>query len=53
MQNSEIRVIDVKERILADNDRAAEAVRSEMKQKGVFLVNLMASPGAGKTTLLV
>ena len=53
MQDSEIRVIDVKERILADNDRAAEAVRSEMKQKGVFLVNLMASPGAGKTTLLV
>jgi hydrogenase nickel incorporation protein HypB len=53
MAVSEIRVIDVKERILADNDRAAEAVRTRMREKKVFLINLMASPGAGKTTLLV
>ena len=53
MQNDRIRVLEVKERILAYNDRTADAVRSRMKKKGVFLVNLMASPGAGKTTLLV
>lgn len=53
MKDSEIKVIDVKERILADNDKAAAKVRAHMKEKGVFLVNLMASPGAGKTTLLV
>jgi hydrogenase nickel incorporation protein HypB len=53
MAVSEIRVIDVKERILADNDSAAEAVRTRMREKKVFLINLMASPGAGKTTLLV
>lgn len=53
MAVSEIRVIDVKERILADNDRAAETVRTRMREKKVFLINLMASPGAGKTTLLV
>ena len=53
MQNDRIRVLEVKERILAYNDRTADTVRSRMKKKGVFLVNLMASPGAGKTTLLV
>jgi hypothetical protein len=33
MAVSEIRVIDVKERILEDNDSAAEAVRSRMREK--------------------
>ena len=46
-------VYETKVRITADNDREAARVRSELKEKGVFLVNLMASPGAGKTTTLV
>ena len=52
MQNDEFKIIEVKDRILEDNDSVANAVRSRMREKGVFLVNLMASPGAGKTTLL-
>ncbi len=52
MKNDEFKVIEVKSRILEDNAGAADAVRSRMREKGVFLINLMASPGAGKTTLL-
>ena len=47
-----IRIIDVKQSILADNDLDAAALRAELREKGVFLLNLMSSPGAGKTTLL-
>ena len=46
-------IYETKERITADNDRAAEKNRAVLKEKKVFLVNLMASPGAGKTTTLV
>ncbi len=52
MNNDEFKVIEVKNRIMEDNDSIADAVRSRMREKGVFLINLMASPGAGKTTLL-
>lgn len=50
---SEIRLIEVKQSIFAKNDNLANELRDEMKQKGVFMINLMASPGAGKTTTLV
>ena len=36
-----------------DNDAEAEKLRRELKEKGVFLVNVMSSPGSGKTTSLV
>ncbi len=47
------RIIEVKQDILADNDRDAAELRREMKRQGTFLLNLMSSPGAGKTTTLV
>ncbi|MEA5142855.1 MAG: hydrogenase nickel incorporation protein HypB [Oscillibacter sp.] len=47
-----VRIIEVKESVFADNDRQAEALRRELKEKGVFLLNLMSSPGSGKTTTL-
>lgn len=47
------KVIRVKESIFADNDRRAEALRAELKEKKTFLLNLMSSPGSGKTTTLV
>ena len=50
---SEVRVLEIKESIFADNDRQADALRRELKERGVFLLNLMSSPGAGKTTTLV
>lgn len=50
---SAIAVKEVKERVIADNDVVAGDLRDKLKEKKVFLVNLMASPGAGKTTTLV
>ena len=49
---SEYKVIEIKQSIFADNDRDAEILREELKEKGTFLLNLMSSPGAGKTTTL-
>ena len=46
-------VYETKERITADNLKAADEIRSLLKEKKVFFVNLMASPGAGKTTTLL
>jgi hydrogenase nickel incorporation protein HypB len=44
--------VDVLEHILGENDRTAEANRSDFHDARVHVVNLMSSPGAGKTTLL-
>lgn len=46
------KIIQVKENIFADNDREADLLRVELKEKKVFLMNLMSSPGSGKTTTL-
>lgn len=48
----DFRVLEVKQSIFADNDRRADELRSELRSKGLFLLNLMSSPGAGKTTTL-
>lgn len=50
---AEVRVIEVKENILADNDKEAEILRQKLKSKKTFLMNLMSSPGSGKTTTLL
>ncbi len=47
------KIIDVKERVLADNERCAAETRSALAERGVLLVNLMGSPGAGKTSVLL
>jgi hydrogenase nickel incorporation protein HypB len=44
--------IDVLERLLAANDRAAVHNRAHFDEHGVLAVNLMSAPGSGKTTLL-
>lgn len=49
----EVRILEIKESVFADNDRQADMLRQELKERGVFLMNLMSSPGAGKTTTLV
>lgn len=48
-----IDVLEVKENVLADNDAQAQKVRDLLKEKHVYLINLMSTPGAGKTTTLV
>jgi hydrogenase nickel incorporation protein HypB len=49
----EVRLIEVKEEIQADNKAKAEALRSRLTANKTFLLNLMSSPGAGKTTLIL
>jgi hydrogenase nickel incorporation protein HypB len=45
--------VEVLEQILGENDRTADANRSDFAAHGIRAVNVMSSPGAGKTTLLV
>ncbi len=49
----EVRILEIKQSVFADNDRQAEDLRKELKEKGVFLLNLMSAPGSGKTTTLM
>lgn len=49
----EVRTILLSKSVFEDNDRAADALRERLREKGVCLVNVMSSPGSGKTTLLV
>lgn len=49
----EFRILEIKQSVFADNDRRADEVRRELKEKKVFLLNLMSSPGSGKTTTLL
>ena len=48
-----VRIIEIKKSVFADNDADAAALRRELKDKGVYLLNLMSSPGSGKTTTLI
>ena len=43
----QVRVIEVKQSVFADNDRRAAELRAELKEKGIFLLNLMSAPGSG------
>ena len=45
-----IRVIQIKQSLFADNDVDAERLRGQLKEEKTFLLNLMSSPGSGKTT---
>ena len=49
----EIKIIELKESILEDNDRDADALRTELKDRGIYLINLMSAPGSGKTSTLL
>lgn len=48
-----MKIVELKESILEDNDADAKALRDELSSKGVYFVNVMSSPGAGKTTTLL
>jgi hydrogenase nickel incorporation protein HypB len=47
-----VRVIDVRESVMARNNEIAATVRQRVEAEGVLALNLVSSPGAGKTTLL-
>lgn len=48
-----VKVIEIKKSVFEDNDADARRLRKELKEKGVYLLNLMSSPGSGKTTTLI
>ena len=47
-----MKIIELHKSVTESNDRDAEKLRNELKERGTFLINVMSSPGAGKTTLL-
>lgn len=47
------KVLQIKKSVYEDNDKEAEKIRQDLKEKGVFLLNVMSSPGSGKTTTLL
>lgn len=48
----DFQVIKVKEDVLQENNKRADELRKYLKDKGIYFINVMASPGSGKTTLL-
>lgn len=53
MKTDTVKIIEIKKSIFEDNDRDADRLRSELKKRGVYLLNLMSAPGSGKTTTLI
>lgn len=49
----DVRTIEIKKSVFANNDAEADRVRKSLKEKKTFLMNLMSSPGSGKTTTLM
>lgn len=53
MKNKDYSIVTVKENLLIENDKKADELRNYLTSKGIYFINVMASPGSGKTTLLV
>ncbi|HUE17985.1 MAG TPA: hydrogenase nickel incorporation protein HypB [Planctomycetaceae bacterium] len=49
---TESRLVQVRTKILKENDVVARALRQSFREAGVFVVSLVSSPGAGKTMFL-
>ncbi len=47
-----MKILELHRSVTDSNDRDAEELRRELKEKGVFFVDLMSAAGSGKTTLL-
>ncbi len=49
----EVKIIEIKHSVFKSNEEEADKLRKYLKEKKVFLINLMSSPGSGKTTTLI
>ena len=47
-----VKILEVKQSVFSANDQEAAALRAELKERKIFLLNLMSAPGSGKTTTL-
>lgn len=50
---NQFKVFTMKKGLQEENDKIAQATREELKEQGVFMINIMSSPGSGKTSTLV
>ena len=48
-----VRLIDIKTVILSDNRDLADQIKEKLRDRGIFMLNLMSSPGSGKTSLIL
>ena len=46
------KTIELKKKVLSENDALAAELRKTLKEKGIFGLNFVSSPGSGKTSLL-
>lgn len=46
------KIIEIKKSVFDNNDKEAKKLREDLKDRKIFLLNLMSSPGSGKTTTL-
>lgn len=49
---ADFKILEIKQSVFDDNDKQADKLRESLKEKKLFLLNLMSSPGSGKTTTL-
>lgn len=52
MMSEQPRLVQVRQRVLKQNDVVARLLRERFREAGVFVVSLVSSPGAGKTAFL-
>ena len=50
---NDTQIIEVKREIFGQNDLVADAFRTERREEGTFMLDVMGSPGAGKTSILL
>lgn len=49
----DVKIIELKESIIEDNDKDAAQLRKDMKEEKRFYLNIMSSPGSGKTSCIL
>src|SRR5947208_13064191 len=49
---SQTRLVEVRQKVLKQNDVVARAMRDSFQRAGIYVVSLVSSPGAGKTAFL-
>jgi hydrogenase nickel incorporation protein HypB len=52
MMSTQPRLVEVRQRVLKQNDLLARDLRQRFREAGVYVVSMVSSPGAGKTAML-
>ena len=52
MMSTQPRLVEVRQKVLKQNDLLARQLRERFREAGVYVVSMVSSPGAGKTALL-